>query len=109
MDLDFNFISGDFLYEDLPKNREYLNKYFVNNAEKRFVNYYLIFSKLYRRDEDFVTFYKNFIDHTGNLYSDRWVRKLIQRIIILEETLEKAVKSFDLDTVALIKSGNFKV
>lgn len=106
---DLEFVSGNFFYDELPRSKEYLNAYFKTVLEKRILLYYLTFPNLYRRDEEFLTFYRNFSDHTGYVCSTRWVRKLIKRIRYLEDTLLMASKSFDLDTVSKIKSGNFDV
>lgn len=106
--MDLDFISGNFLYEELPRDKEYLAKYFDGPVEKRFLVYYLTFSSLHTKKEDFLTFYENFVNHTGHACSTRWVRKLVKRLATIEEELQAASKSFDLDKVGLIKSGNFK-
>jgi hypothetical protein len=107
--MDLDFISGDFLYEDLPRERQYLAKYFVGPVERRFLVYYITFNKLYQKKEDFLTFYNNFISHTGHCCSTRWVRQLLARIVNIEEALDKASKDFDLSLVGMIKAGHYKI
>jgi hypothetical protein len=102
---DLVFLAGDFLYGDLPQEKEYLQYYFKGMAEKAFVSYYFLFPKLYKRGKDFVSFYVNFSDHTGICCSDRWVSKLLVRLLKIEEALAKAEKEFDIVLIGNIKSG----
>lgn len=102
---DLIFLAGDFLYGDLPPEKDYLRYYFKGAAERAFISYYFLFPSLYQRGKDFLPFYVNFSDHTGICCSDRWIRKLLVRLLKIEETLAKAEKDFDITLVGNIKSG----
>ncbi len=102
--MDLDFIAGNYLHGDLPPGKEYLLHYFKGDAEKAFLSYYFLFSRLYTEGQ-FITFYNNFCDHTGACCSTRWVRKLLVRVSKIEEALNQADKGFDLARVGEIKSG----
>lgn len=104
--IDNNFISGDFLFGDLPPNKDYFQYYFKGDAEKAFVSYYYFFPEMFA-DKLLVTSYNNFCDHTGICCSIRWVGKLLTRIHRIEQTLDKAEKDFDINLIGDIKSGNY--
>jgi hypothetical protein len=102
--MDLDFIAGKFLYGELPAGKEYLLNYFKGEAEKAFLSYYFLFSRLYTEGQ-FILFYNNYCDHTGVCCSTRWVRKLLVRLSKIEQALETASKAADLVRVGEIKSG----
>lgn len=102
---DLIFISGDFLYGDLPQGKEYLSHYFQGEVEKIFLSYFFFSSHVYKKDS-FIDFYENFCDHSGRMCSTRWVRKLLNRINRIESDLNEANKVFDFAKIGEIKSGN---
>lgn len=104
--MDLDFVAGKFLYGDLPPGKEYLLQYFEGNAQKAFLSYYFLFSRLYTEGQ-FQTFYMNFCDHTGVCCTTRWIRKLLVRLRKIEEALDQADKSADLNRVGEIKSGRY--
>src|SRR4051812_33056716 len=104
MNLDMEFIAGNFLYGDVPPGKEYLRHHFQTEMEAAFLSYYLIFYKL-RSKKNIQNFYRNFCDHTGICCSVRWVEKLLIRVDKIETALEEASKNFDPTRVGDIKSG----
>jgi hypothetical protein len=90
-------ISGKFLEEDvLPKNRRWLYRYFDTDVQKQFVRYYLTFGRVDR-----------FTDHTGHHISDRWTRKLVERVKRLESAHVQARADTDIEKVAQLESGQY--
>lgn len=104
--IDLKFISGNFLYDDLPPDKAYLRQYFTTRIEIRFLVYYVELIDLYR-SVSFPYFLQNFIDHTGTQCSRRWMQIMLRRVKTIERELASATKNADLDKVSEIKSGNF--
>lgn len=102
--MDMEFIAGNFLYGDLPPEKEYLQYYFKGKAEKAFISYYFLFPSVYV-EGCFKPFYINFCDHTGMCCSTRWVRRLLTRVKKIEKELAKAESEFDIELIGDIKSG----
>ena len=98
MNRDLQFIAGKFFDIDLPNEKRYLLKYFTNDLQKHFVSYFLVF-----RD------YDNFVDHTGYYCSNRWLEILKTKLETLERLKIEARQSIDLEKLALIESGNYKI
>lgn len=102
--MDMEFLAGNFLYGDLPPEKEYLQYYFKGPAERSFVSYYFLFPNLYV-EGNFMPFYIGFSDHTGACCSTRWVRKLLERLKKIETALAEAESNFDINLIGDIKSG----
>jgi len=98
--LDLEIISGNFVDGNInvPKNKQYLLKYFQSDIQQQFVRYYLSFGSI-----------EHFVDHTGEFCKRRWLEVLAVRFKKLESTLKEAKKNMDFTTVAEIESGNFVV
>ena len=73
---DLKFLAGVFFEEELPKDRQFLFRYFRTELEKQFLRYYYCFEE-----------YGQFTDHTGYYCQQRWLR-------ILEKRLKKLVNAF---------------
>jgi hypothetical protein len=102
---DLELIAATFLTSELPKDKEYLSKYFRGLLQERVLSYYLIFT---REEGTFKWFYRNFIDHTGMACAKRHLYFLMARIRKIEARLAKAEKEKDHETIALIKMGKYK-
>lgn len=98
MSNDLNLISGDFLELDLPKEKQYLFKYFDTDIQVQFVRYYYVFGNVDR-----------FVEHTGFFCVKRYLRELIEKYNKLVEIYDKAKESADLEIVAQIQMGKFKI
>ncbi len=96
-------ITGKFK-EDLPKEKQYLQKYFKTEIQLQFVKYYLLFKT------DVITkdYTQQFIAHTGFDVATRFLIKLKLKLDELIEQREMAKNDFDFEKVALIESGKYK-
>jgi len=95
---DLKLISGEFFDLTLPKEKLYLLKYFDTEVQLQFLYYYHIFRSTDR-----------FIQHTGHLVSKRWLNDLKNKYEKLVETHDNAKSNLDLDILAEITSGKFKL
>lgn len=98
IDLELFFISGKFLEINLPKEKEYLFKYFRTPLQQSLIQYYLIFGSLTK-----------FIDHTGYACNPWWIRDLKRKLKRLEEAHTKAKQEMDLEKLTKIEVGKYKV
>jgi hypothetical protein len=101
---DLNFAAGNFLYGDLPPDREYLRHYFTSELETLFLSYHILLGHLYA-EEGFISYYNLFRDHTGCICSTRWLRKLLKRYRDIEQQLADAYAKPDLPMISRIKIG----
>jgi hypothetical protein len=104
--LDLVFLSGNYFYNEIPSEKEYMRQYFRTHSGLRFLVYYLAFSDLYRLF-GFSYFLRTFVDHTGIACSRRWMQLLIRRYKVLDKTLAEAVKNADFDLINRVKTGGF--
>lgn len=95
---DLKLISGEFFDLDLPKEKQYLFKYFPTEIQQQFVRYYYLFGD-----------YERFMEHTGWFCTNRWLRKLKARYDELTLIYDKAKKDMDFTTLAEIQNGKFKI
>jgi len=101
-------ISGEYLKDiQLPKEKQYLLKYFKDDLQRKFISYYEVFREMHKEGE-FETFYQRFTDHTGVYCTKRWLYKMIKRYSLLEQAFIEARKNGDLAVVSQIQSGKFK-
>lgn len=104
-DPELEFISGRIFDLTLPKEKEYLWRYFTTEMQRHFVKYYLTYRS-----------YTRFVDHTGYSCSNRWVRILKRRLEKLEIAHDAAKEmarhgDFESGIAALeaIETGRYKV
>ncbi len=95
---DMQLISGDFTSPDLPPEKRYLIKYFASEIQRAFLSYYIVFGH-----------HELFMDHTGIYCTKRWVRKMRDRFVSVTKAYKKAQKEFDLDALAIIEKGEYKM
>lgn len=98
LDEEAAFIGGLFIDCDIPKEKQYLLKYFTSDLQRQFLRYMLQFDNAVR-----------FVDHTGYYCSDRWLKMLKARMRKLEAAYNQAKKDFDLETIAEIEMGKYNV
>lgn len=101
-DLDLKLLGGKHLV--IPPEFMYLTNYIKNES---FISYYLAFKDLLEQ-YSLRMFAENYIGLTGDKLSETRISKLLTRIKILTESMDKAKAEFDLDLVEKIQSGNFK-
>ena len=97
-DNDLKLISGEFFDLDLPKEKQYLFKYFPTEIQKQFLRYYYVFGEI-----------DGFMDHTGWFCTKRWLRELTARYNKLVSVFDTAKQNADFTTIAEIQSGKFKI
>jgi len=91
------FLAGLFFDFDVPREKQFLFKYFRTPLEQQFVRYYLCFGEI-----------ENFVDHTGYFCQKRWVRLLKKRIDKILRTHEIYKNSFALDKLRELEEGRLK-
>lgn len=96
-EMDLWFISGDFFDHQLPREKEYLFRYFDTKLQRQFVRYTLLFGSA-----------RNFTSHTGLRVQPIWLRKLRRKLGRLVEAHSVAKKGFDTETLAKIEQGKFR-
>lgn len=96
---DLDFISGLFLTYQIPKERQYLLKYFTNPLQVAFLRYYSVTGKI-----------ANFTDHTGFYCSERLLYRFQHRYLQFIQIYDDAKRSLTevgMETIDLIESGSF--
>lgn len=100
MQKDLDFIAGTFFDYDIPKNQQYLLKYFRTDLQAAFLRYYLIYNS-----------WTNFVDHTGMYCTKRALQKLTVRFNRITEIYAKAQEEFTEESIELlfkIESGKYR-
>ena len=95
---DLKLVSGVFFDLELPKDRQYLCKYFDTEIQMQFLRYYYTFGTCDR-----------FMEHTGYFCTKRWLRELKNKYEKLISVYDEAKKNMDFTRLAEIQSGKFKV
>jgi hypothetical protein len=94
---DLKFVSGEFFNLVLPKEKRYFLKYFTKD-QLIFLYYYDTFRSIDR-----------FTNHTGVVFSRRWLRILKNRYKQLEQEYQQAKEIGDFSKIAEIQSGKLPV
>lgn len=92
------FIGGLFFDFVLPKEKNFLFRYFRTDIEKAFLRYYYCFGE-----------YEFFSDHTGYSCQQRWLKLLKIRHDRLLAVHAEAKKEADFEQLARIESGKYKL
>lgn len=95
---DRNLIAGLFLEDYIPSDKLWMTKYFTTSVQKRFLIYFLIFGS-----------YFYFVRHTGVYCTSRYLKKMKKFFCNLQKAHEDAKNNFDLEKLAEIEMGNFKL
>jgi coproporphyrinogen III oxidase len=95
---ELKFIGGVFFDYVLPKEKNYLFRYFRTDIEKAFLRYYYCFGE-----------YEFFCDHTGYRCQQRWLKLLLKRHDRLVAIHAKAKSNADFDLLSLLESGKYKL
>jgi len=95
---DLIFLSGNFDEIEIPKEKNYLFKYFRKDIQQAFIKYFFAFDS-----------FDNFVDHTGFYCQTRWLRILHKKLINLEFLHKEAKNNIDLETLLKIESGKYKI
>jgi hypothetical protein len=87
-----------FLEEEIPKEKVFLFKYFKKNIQEIFLRYVLFFGD-----------YENFVDHTGLMCEEKWLKKLYKKYIDLMYAHFVLKKQADIEKLSNISSGSIKI
>lgn len=96
---DLAFISGEFFDYEIPRDKQYLLKYFTTDVQVAFLRYALIFEDV-----------KLFKEHTGYFCSDRLKFRFLSRFRQLTKIHNEAksiLTEESLNTIQLIESGQY--
>ena len=93
-----NLVSGNFFDLELPKDLQYLYKYFPTEIQMAFLRYYYTFREGSR-----------FVEHTGYFCTKRWINDLASKYEKLILTYYEAKKNMDFTLLSNIQSGKFKI
>lgn len=93
-----HFIAGDFLDECLPKDKQYLYRYFRTNLQKQFVRYMQVFDNS-----------RFFAEHTGQVCQRRNRQLLGVKLRKVEEAHRNAKLNMDFDLLEKIEKGKLRV
>lgn len=99
--IDTFWIGGNFLDVEIPKKYEFLTKYFTTDTQKYFLKYFWVFRS-----------WESFVDHTGILCSERYLRKQAALFSKLLKVFDDAFGKLDtanMETIHLLSSGKYKV
>ena len=91
------FLAGVFFNFDVPRDKQFLFKYFRTAIEKQFVKYYLCFGDI-----------DNFVDHTGYFCQKRWIVMLKKRMDKILSVYREYKNNFELEKLREIESGRYK-
>jgi hypothetical protein len=82
---------------ELPKEKNYLFKYFRKDVQQYFLKYFFVFNN-----------FDNFVDHTGLYCQVRWLKILHKKLVNIELLHKKAKENMDLELLSKIESGKYK-
>jgi len=91
------FLAGAFLNTEVPKEKNFLFKYFRSPLEQQFVKYYLCFGEI-----------EYFIEHTGNYCQKRWLRILQKRFDKIVVFHNQCRENMELELLEKIENGRYK-
>ncbi len=95
---DVVFLAGLFFDFEVPREKQFLFKYFRTPLEKQFVQYYLCFGEI-----------DNFVDHTGFFCQKRWLKILKKRMDKLISVHNDYKNNFELEKLKKLENGRYKL
>lgn len=96
---DLNFVSGNFLDMEIPKEKQYLLKYFTTDVQRAFLRYCLTFGDV-----------RLFKEHTGYYCSDRLKFRFLsrfRRLVKLHDDAKSSLTEESLSILHTIESGQY--
>jgi hypothetical protein len=100
LERELSLISGNFFDPSLSDDKKYLLFYFKRGIQRQFLFYYLEFGS-----------FTYFAEHTGWWCSYRWLKKLKNKFIWLEEAYKKAkseISEENLEVLAQLETGKYR-
>jgi hypothetical protein len=95
-DLELEFIAGKIGHE-LPKEKEWLLKYFKDERSNAFLKYFLTFNT-----------YSRFIERTGYYFNASTLIDLRNKLETLLKEHSRVKSEMDFDTLVVIEKGKYK-
>lgn len=102
---ELTFIAGDFSEFEIPRDKQYLFRYFKTDLEQQFLKYLYCFGD-----------YENFVEHTGHYCQHRWLHVLKRRHDIIVSYYQDVKKDIfnsdddlDFNVLVQIEKGKIKV
>ncbi len=100
LESNLKMIAGNFL-DELPKDKQYLYKYFVSEIQHAYIKYCHIFGNEVR--------VKEFMSHTGYVITYRYLVYLRKMYGKIEQAHKEAKNNFDFNMINKIENGEFDV
>ena len=95
--MDMEFVVGEFLKDCLPREKQYLYKYFDTIIRRVFVRYMHVFGD-----------HTYFVEHTGCLCTRRNQQALAMKLREIEEAHRIAKSQMNLELLERIEKGDWK-
>ena len=92
-----DFIS-DFMDRPVPPDRSWMTHYFKEGVCADFLKYFSLFGSVV-----------HFSEHIGKPCSVRWAMRMKRRFVRLERARDEARRNMDIELLADIESGKFKL
>lgn len=89
---------SDFMKLPLSKEKKWMIRYFKTRTKRLFLKYFMTFGSIAR-----------FCQHSGEVCTKRYVKKMKRQYILLVEKHEKAKADFDLDCLEAVENGRCKL
>jgi len=94
---DLDFIAGNFLEAEIPKEYQYLLKYFTTEVQIVFLKYWFYFFEI-----------DCFQAYTGYSCEDKYKKTLKRRLDKIINAYSEAKANFDIERTWQIEQGNYK-
>jgi hypothetical protein len=95
--MDTLFLAGDFLGDCVPRDKQYLYRYFKTDLQKQFLRYMCVFDSL-----------RYFTEHTGYVAQRRGLQVLNKKRQMIEAAHRDAKRRMDLELLEKIEKGKYK-
>jgi hypothetical protein len=95
---ELTFLAGQFFDYELPKEKQYLLKYFRTDLDRQFLRYYFCFEQ-----------YEHFTDHTGMRCQEKWLRALKKKLDHIVSVHDEAKREGKLSLLTKIESGKYSL
>jgi hypothetical protein len=94
---DLDFISGAFMEAEVPKEYQYLLKYFTTDVQVMFLKYWFYFFDI-----------ECFQSYTGLACEDKYKKALKRRLDKIISVYNEAKSNFDIEKTWQIEQGKYK-
>lgn len=91
------FLAGVFFDFEVPKEKNFIFKYFRSPLEQQFVRYYLCFGEI-----------EFFTEHTGHFCQKRWLKILKNRFDEINSLHDKYKADMELELLGKLEKGEYE-